>query len=120
MATENRIATLKSGVIQLFKIATAANPKNAITLRFFGSELLGGLDDLGSEEEIEEKLKEIEFNTISKVPGALMQKILQPLATKVQKGRLEKPAIVTVLTSGGVSEEGILLSACHRLTLCRT
>lgn len=99
----DRISATKEAVQGIFRIATRVNPQKGVNLHFFDDAGLTRTSQIRSDAEIKEVVSRVGSTKGQPVPCPLHEKILRPLAETIEKGELQHPTIVAIITSGGVS-----------------
>lgn len=99
----DRVSATKEAVHGIFRIATIVNPSRGVDLHFFDDVGLIRTSHIESHAEIKDIVSRVGFTKGEPVPCPLHEKILRPLAETIDKGELQNPTIVAIITSGGVS-----------------
>ena len=98
-----RISATKEVVQGIFRIATIVNHQRRVDLHFFDDSRLSGTSDIGSDADIKDIVSRVGSTKGEAVPCPLHEKVLRPLAETIDKGELQNPTIVAIITGGGVS-----------------
>ncbi|MCJ1470603.1 hypothetical protein MMC07_009249, partial [Pseudocyphellaria aurata] len=90
----------KEAIQGIFRIANIANPQRGVNLQFFNDAGLTGTSHIGSAAEIKDAISRVGSTKGQQVPCPLHEKVLQPLTETIEKGELQHPTIVAIITSG--------------------
>lgn len=101
----DRVLATQEAIRGIFKIASIKNPQIEIELHFSDDPESTSTNCFESENKVDGILERVGLINGGAVPSPLQEKILKPLAERIDKGGLQNPTVVVMITGGGVSQD---------------
>lgn len=94
---------MKQAAQRILKVATVVNPKRSAELYFFDKPIMDSKTHTVSSAQAEDSIFSGRSTTGGQIVGSLQEKILKPLAKKIDSREVENATIVVIITNGAVS-----------------